>query len=64
MMTSGHKTRSVFDRYNIVDERDLKNGARLPGEYVARKSQPASNLDNWHTSGTQKWGEPLSRNSS
>jgi len=45
MTISGHKTRAVFDRYDIVDERDLDEAARKIE--AAQKTAPAPVWAEW-----------------
>ena len=50
MAISGHKTRAVFDRYNIVSESDLRTAAERLGDYFRDRGASAGKR---HTIGTQ-----------
>ena len=39
MVISGHKSRSVFDRYNIVNDQDLREAAQKKQAYHERQKR-------------------------
>ena len=41
MQMSGHKTRSMFERYNIMSEGDLREAAGRLAEFHGREGQAA-----------------------
>ena len=42
MKISGHKTRSVFDRYNITSDRDLQEATQKLSAYIQEQKNPVT----------------------
>jgi len=55
MLISGHKTRSMLDRYNIVSEGDLFEAAKRVRKYLHERQSP-SDKDNLRTPALDRKG--------
>jgi integrase len=49
MKITGHKTRSIFDRYHIINEDDLKRASLIVSEWLQNKEEELSRAQNGHS---------------
>lgn len=60
MMISGHRTRDVFDRYDITDERDIQADGEKLAQYLDEKSKVNTKITTVSTSeGNQEAVKPV-----
>ena len=59
MRISGHKTRTIFDRYNIVNERDLMNAAAKVTNLHHEAQERLERVSSGHNMGTIRKMEEL-----
>src|SRR3954454_12391664 len=45
MKITGHRTRSIFERYNITDETDTREAGRKAGEYLAKEQEEVAQIN-------------------
>lgn len=59
MRISGHKTESVFNRYNITSQRDLREAARSLSKYIDEKNSQSTTKESLAENAAQ-FGLPVS----
>ena len=51
MLLTGHKSRAIFDRYNIINEQELLDAGDQLVEYLAQQAQAVPAHRRSHTAG-------------